>query len=99
MPEGGTLTITSVVEEGNLKIKFADNGKGIKKEEMERIFQPFFTTKQKGSGLGLFIVNHFVQAHSGYLEVNSEYGKGTTITVVLPVHLPHRLMKVNTKMS
>ena len=99
MPEGGTLTITSVVEEGNLKIKFADNGKGIKKEEMERIFQPFFTTKQKGSGLGLFIVNHFVQAHSGFLEVNSEYGKGTTITVVLPVHLPHRLMKVNTKMS
>ncbi len=99
MSEGGTLSITSVVEEGFLKIEFEDNGEGIKKEEMERIFQPFFTTKQKGSGLGLFIVNHFVQAHSGRLEVNSEYGKGTTIKVVLPVHLPHRLMKANTKMS
>ena len=90
MPEGGKLTINSFVSKGNLNIEFIDKGIGIGETDREKIFQPFFTTKEKGSGLGLFIVNHFVQAHSGRIGVESASGKGTKFTICLPLHRPRR---------
>ncbi len=87
---GSVLTIRSQVEKGSIKVEFVDSGKGISKEDVEKIFQPFYTTKEKGSGLGLFIVNHIVQAHSGKITVSSQSGKGTIFTIFLPIHSAKR---------
>lgn len=86
----GVLTIRSRVEKGNIKIEFIDNGGGISQADREKIFQPFFTTKEKGSGLGLFIVNHIVQAHSGRIIVSGQPGKGAAFTIFLPIHSTKR---------
>jgi len=99
MPNGGSLLINSYAEKGNLIVQFVDEGVGIKKEELDRIFQPFYSTKEKGSGLGLFIVNHFILAHSGRIDVESKPGKGTKITVYLPVHRPQRFSENNLRAS
>jgi len=93
MPGGGALTIRSFTERGNLKIEFIDEGSGIAEESREKIFQPFFTTKEKGSGLGLFIVNHIVQAHSGQITVKSKADEGTRFIVSLPIHSPRQSFK------
>lgn len=85
MPEGGTLTISSVVtEQGWVKIIFQDTGAGIAAEHLEKIFEPFFTTKKRGTGLGLAITKTIVEQHGGTLEVASTVGQGTTVTVSLP---------------
>lgn len=86
MPDGGKLSVVSYSEKGNLVIKFTDTGIGIEEDMLEEIFQPFYSTKEKGSGLGLFIVKHFINAHSGQIEVESKPGIGTTFTLRLPVH-------------
>ncbi|HHV97134.1 MAG TPA: PAS domain S-box protein [Clostridiaceae bacterium] len=65
-------------------IKISDNGKGIAKEDLEKIGTPFFTTKQKGTGLGLNICYGIIKEHNGRIEVESELGKGTTFTIILP---------------
>jgi signal transduction histidine kinase len=64
----------------------SDSGSGMPQEDVERAFQPFFTTKAvgKGTGLGLFLSREAVLAHGGHLTLESEVGKGTTVTVVLP---------------
>ncbi len=82
----GNITIVFDSEnEKNLKITVTDDGKGINKDQLSQIFQPFFTTKSKGTGLGLSICKKTIAAHSGTLEVESEEGKGTTFTILLPV--------------
>jgi signal transduction histidine kinase len=65
-------------------IKFSDTGHGIPKEYINRIFDPFFTLKYGGTGLGLTIVHGIVEAHKGTIEVESVQGKGTTFTINLP---------------
>ena len=65
-------------------IKISDNGKGISKEDLDKIGTPFFTTKQKGTGLGLNICYGIIKEHKGRIEVESEIGKGTTFTILLP---------------
>jgi signal transduction histidine kinase len=65
--------------------KIADSGVGIAQEHLDKIFDPFFTTKENGTGLGLAIVKKFVESHSGYIDVKSTSGTGTTFTVFLPV--------------
>jgi signal transduction histidine kinase len=84
MPEGGTLTIGTETTDGQLRIRFTDTGQGIPQENLERIFNPFFTTRQEGTGLGLAITHRIVQGHGGRIEVQSRLGAGTTFTVVLP---------------
>ncbi len=71
-----------------LRIRFTDTGTGIKKKNLSKLFEPFFTTKpeDKGTGLGLSICYSIIEKHNGKLEVESEYGKGSTFTVELPVH-------------
>ena len=89
MPEGGLLEIASSVSDDNkeIKITFQDSGRGIPKENVTRIFDPFFTTKgTNGTGLGLSISYGIIQQHRGAIDVESELGVGTTMTVRLPLY-------------
>jgi PAS domain S-box-containing protein len=86
MPEGGSLTITSKKSgPGGVSIAFADTGVGISAENMKKLFEPLFTTKIKGIGLGMVVTKTIVESHGGHIDVQSEGGKGTTITVNLPM--------------
>jgi signal transduction histidine kinase len=84
MEHGGTLTVATYAEPGAVRVRFADTGKGISPAELQRVFQPFYTTKHRGSGLGLPIVKKIVQAHGGTVEIESEPGRGTAATLTLP---------------
>ncbi len=86
MPEGGELLIDVDSNDDQAIIRVSDTGMGIPKENIERIFSPFFTTKLKGHGFGLTEVNKIVQAHGGQIEVTSEEGVGTTFTMLLPLY-------------
>jgi len=85
MPEGGQLTVKSeALSQEWVAISFSDTGMGIAEENMGKLFEPLFTTKSKGIGLGLAISKNFVEAHGGTIEVQSEIEKGTTFTIKLP---------------
>ena len=85
MPNGGTLRIRCDAVRGRMvAISFADTGTGIKPEHLQRIFDLYFTTKEKGSGIGLSMVYRTVQMHDGEIEVQSTPGGGTTFRVLLP---------------
>ena len=92
MPEGGKLSITTRQDHGesgkdSILIEFADTGIGISKQELEKIFDPFYTTKEvgKGTGLGLSLSYNIIKRFNGDIRVESEDGKGTTFTIILPV--------------
>lgn len=87
MPDGGKLTITTGFspDRREVQIAFADTGHGIPEGEISKIFEPFYTTKLKGTGLGLAISYGIVERHGGWIEVSSEVGQGSTLTVCLPV--------------
>jgi PAS domain S-box-containing protein len=86
MPEGGTLEIRAVENkpEGQIVISVRDTGTGIAPDVLPRLFQPLFTTKARGIGLGLVVVKNLTQANGGEIAVQSEVGQGTTFTVTLP---------------
>jgi len=86
MGESGTLTICTGVSDGKVWITCADTGTGIAAEDMDKIFDAFFTTKSvgKGTGLGLHITHQIVENLNGEIMVQSELGKGTTFTITLP---------------
>jgi two-component system, NtrC family, sensor kinase len=86
MDKGGILTITSSLEDGKIKIRFADTGCGIEPAIMDKVFAPLFTTKDegKGTGLGLSITHDIVENHGGVIDVESEPGKGAVFTVCFP---------------
>lgn len=86
MPEGGTLTVRSRVDEGSIIIDFNDTGMGIPRENVSRIFDPFFTTKEKGTGLGLAVSYSIIRKLNGNLTVESEMNKGTRFRITLPVN-------------
>jgi two-component system sensor histidine kinase HydH len=87
MEEGGTLSVDLHPDAGGrqIKIAVADTGTGINKEDLVHIFDPYFTTKQTGTGLGLAIVHKIIESHKGEVKVESEPGKGTKVTIILPV--------------
>ena len=85
MPEGGTLTIRVKRVGTSAEIAFADTGTGMNHEEMDRLFDPLYTTKIQGTGLGLAVCHQIVTKHNGRLEVVSRVGVGTTFTVKLPL--------------
>jgi signal transduction histidine kinase len=84
MPQGGTLTLRTREEDGRVLIEVADTGSGLTPEECERIFTPYYTSKQHGTGLGLAIVQSIVSDHGGRIRVQSEPGRGTTFVIELP---------------
>jgi two-component system, NtrC family, sensor histidine kinase PilS len=71
-------------------ISISDSGRGIASHEKEKIFEPFYTTKDRGTGLGLSIVHRIIEAHSGLIKVESEVGKGSTFTLLLPAQTEER---------
>jgi len=84
-PEKGTLFSTSdFTGKGWVKISISDSGSGIAHKEREKIFEPFYTTKETGTGLGLSIVHKIVENHNGSIRVESEVGKGSTFSLLLP---------------
>jgi two-component system, NtrC family, nitrogen regulation sensor histidine kinase NtrY len=84
MPNGGTLTLRTRRDDGKVIIEVADTGSGLTPEECERIFTPYYTSKQHGTGLGLAIVQSVVSDHGGRISVQSEPGRGTTFVIELP---------------
>ena len=85
MPEGGELGIDIKVKDKLLELVITDSGCGIRRENIEKIFVPFFTTKTEGTGLGMPIVKHFIELHGGDLSVESDERKGTAVTITLPI--------------
>jgi len=85
MPSGGTLTISTAVENNAIVVTVADTGHGMRQDVVDRVFEPFFTTKEgKGTGMGLPSVQHFVQSANGTIAVKSAADAGTTITMRFP---------------
>jgi two-component system sensor histidine kinase PilS (NtrC family) len=87
MPEGGELRVTMAVVAGRLRLRVSDSGEGIAREDLAHIFEPFFSTKPDGTGLGLALVHRIVQEHGGDLDVQSRPGLGSTFTLTLPANV------------
>lgn len=85
MTQGGALTLTTIAETDGVWVYVADTGGGIPQEKINRIFQPYFTTKKEGSGLGLMIVQRIVREHGGRIELESNTGQGTTFRLWFPL--------------
>jgi PAS domain S-box-containing protein len=90
MPDGGTLIISAVEnrQDKNISISVRDSGIGITEEQLGKLFQPLFTTKSRGIGLGLVVVKNLTQANGGTVKVESEVGKGSVFSVTLPGAYP-----------
>ena len=84
MPQGGVITLATRNERDRIRITITDTGLGLTPEEMERIFTPYYTSKQHGTGLGLAIVQSVVSDHKGTISVQSEPGRGATFVIELP---------------
>jgi len=85
MPAGGKLTVETIRVNGRVDIAVKDTGTGIPEENLRDIFNPFFTTKESGTGLGLALSYAMVERHGGNIKVESRAGEGSTFTVSLPV--------------
>lgn len=83
--DNGHIKVELRRQDSNVIITVSDNGDGIKPDQIERIFEPFVTTKKQGTGLGLPLSKKIIEAHSGTLNVVSILGEGTTFTITLPI--------------
>jgi len=88
MPDGGRLILHTSVVDGQIRVDVQDTGCGIPKENLAKLFTPFFTTKEKGKGvgLGLAVIHGIIERHKGKVKVQSEVGKGTTFSVYLEIY-------------
>jgi two-component system, NtrC family, sensor kinase len=84
MPTGGKLTVSTRAEDGAVEVAVRDDGPGIPAEHLPRIFEPFFSTKEGGTGLGLALTQHIIAEHGGRIAVESAPGRGTTFRLALP---------------
>jgi len=84
-PTGGSVKIACRSNDTRYEIRFIDNGSGIPADELTKIFEPFYTTKTNGTGLGLAVTRKIIEGHGGTLDIESESGMGTTVTVRLPI--------------
>ncbi|WNF23174.1 ATP-binding protein [Mesobacillus jeotgali] len=84
MPTGGSIYIIAKIERDHVRIQFRDEGVGMNKEQLNRLGHPYYSTKEKGTGLGMMISFDIVQRMRGRINVESEEGKGTTFTILLP---------------
>jgi signal transduction histidine kinase len=86
MPEGGSLSVTGSLMGGTVTMVVSDTGVGVSEENIGKLFQPLFTTKAKGTGLGLAVCKRIVEAHSGEISFESEEDAGTSFMIKFPVH-------------
>src|SRR5687768_8403781 len=84
MPKGGTMSITTAAVDATLRLEITDTGRGISEEEAKNIFEPFYTTKEQGLGLGMPYARKIIEQHGGTISLRSQLGEGTTIYVTLP---------------
>lgn len=84
MPDGGTIKIKVLINNNKVQITFIDEGIGIPEDQVKKLGEPFFTTKEKGNGLGLMVCFKIIQMHNGKILIESEENKGITIDVSLP---------------
>ncbi|MGZ8846460.1 MAG: sensor histidine kinase [Pyrinomonadaceae bacterium] len=84
--QGGTVTLTLSGEDNGrrVRIDIADSGRGIEPDEISKVFEPYYSTKETGTGLGLAIVRKAIDDHHGTIAVKSKVGEGTTFTITLP---------------
>jgi two-component system sporulation sensor kinase C len=85
MPQGGVLRLSTKHTPGQIEFQVSDTGVGMNDKQRESAFQPFYSTKSGGTGLGLPYAQEIVHEHGGYIRCESELGKGTTFTVVIPL--------------
>ena len=85
MPNGGTIQIKTTCTEENMEIQFTDHGIGIPAEKLKNIGDPFYTTKESGTGLGFMVSRKIVEDHNGQLTIHSTVGKGTSIKILFPI--------------
>jgi len=90
MPDGGQIMVRTWADGDAVKISIADTGHGMDSETLARIFEPYFSTKREGTGLGLPTVKRIVEEHGGHIEVHSERHRGTSFTLTLPCPAPER---------
>jgi nitrogen fixation/metabolism regulation signal transduction histidine kinase len=90
MPAGGVLMLRTTHQDGGVDLEISDTGSGLTQEECQRLFTPYYTTKQHGTGLGLAIVQSVVSDHGGRISVESETGVGTSFHIHLPAKPPPR---------
>ena len=83
--QGGILRIEAQSSKDSVEIQISDSGSGISPDQMEKIFNYYYTTKEKGVGLGLPIAHRIIEAHGGQLKVESQVGSGTKVTIILPI--------------
>lgn len=88
---GGSLTVATRQHEGMVEARIADTGQGIGRDDLQKVFEPFFSTKEKGTGLGLPLTHQIIQEHGGTIAVASVPGEGTVFTVRLPAARPEKL--------
>lgn len=91
MPEGGTLTVDFPAVDNGVAVTISDTGTGIEPENLEKIFEPYFSTKETGTGLGLALVKRIIEGHGGQISVESTPNQATTFRVWLPTHPPQNL--------
>jgi len=91
MPHGGTLTLRGRLQGTTMSLEVGDTGVGIPPEQTTQIFEPLYTTKPGGTGLGLYIVQEVVAAHGGQVAVQSVVGQGSTFTITLPRLRPEQM--------
>ena len=84
MPQGGVLTIKAQEKEDKVLILITDTGVGISKENLGKLFEPLYTTKARGIGLGLCVSQNLTEVNGGEIKVKSKEGEGTTFTLILP---------------
>ncbi|MBE0577027.1 MAG: cache domain-containing protein [Desulfuromonadales bacterium] len=85
MANGGTLTVSTALEQDDAIVTFTDTGSGIDEADLDRIFEPFYTTKDRGTGLGLAITRQIIEQHHGSIQITSRLKQGTTVTIRLPL--------------
>ncbi|WP_044895099.1 PAS domain-containing sensor histidine kinase [Bacillus alveayuensis] len=85
MPNGGEMKIQAKVQENNLVIRFIDQGCGIPKDRIAKLGEPFYSTKEKGTGLGLMVSYKIIEAHRGSIKIESEVGRGTIVDIIFPI--------------
>jgi signal transduction histidine kinase len=87
MPNGGDLHVKTFIHNNNVQISIQDSGVGISKEKLNKLGEPFFTTKKNGNGLGLMVSFKIIESHNGKVFVESEPNKGTTFNILLPAKI------------